>query len=51
MAGVRTETIRREGGSQVIVDFTLQTSLGPFPVELRKMGGIYGNIGRLPFKN
>jgi hypothetical protein len=39
MAGIRTEGIRRAGGSEVTIDFTLQTSLGRFPVELKVSGG------------
>ena len=39
MAEIRTEGIRRTGGSQVTVNFTLQTSLGKFPVELTTSAG------------
>jgi hypothetical protein len=39
MAGVRTESIRREGMGAAIINFSLQTSLGRFPLELKISGG------------
>jgi hypothetical protein len=48
MAGVRTDSIRREGGSQVVINFTLQTSLGHFPIELTTTGeGSMGDIEKI----
>jgi hypothetical protein len=39
VAGIRTESIRRINGSEAVVDLTLQTSLGRFPLEMKISGG------------
>jgi hypothetical protein len=39
MAKISTGRIRRNGGSEVTVDFMLHTSVGHFPVELTTSAG------------
>jgi hypothetical protein len=48
MAAIRTESIRRKGGSEVTVDFMLHTSVGHFPIELTiSAGDSMGNIEKM----